>query len=342
LYPIRVVFSVHNITIEKGSLMRKGKLSLVIPLYCEGEHFSKTFAVIRETVEQLPEAYLKGWECVLVDDGSTDSTWQSLESLARDYPEQVRALRFSRNFGKEAAIRAGLEHASGDLAIVMDGDLQHPPSLMEDMVGLWADHDIDVVNAVKADRGRESLLYRFFVSCFNFLMTHAAGQHVVGDSDYKLIDRKVIDAFLKLGERRTFFRGLINWMGFRSATIPLQVQERAAGETKFKVRSLVRLGLTALTSFSTIALHFVTALGILSALVSALLGLYTLGAWWSGRAVEGFTTIILLQLMVGSIIMVALGIIGEYLSIIYIEVKGRPHYFLAESIQPEKKNNLES
>ncbi len=319
--------------------MRKGKLSLVIPLYCEGEHFSKTFAVIRDTINRLPDTYLTGWECILVDDGSTDGTWHSLEALAREYPEQVRAFRFSRNFGKEAAIRAGLEHASGDLAIVMDGDLQHPPSLMEDMVGLWANSDIDVVNALKTDRGQESFLYRFFVSCFNFLMTHASGQHVVGDSDYKLLDRKVIDAFLKLGERRTFFRGLINWMGFRSANIPLQIEQRAAGQTKFKVRSLVRLGLTALTSFSTIALHFVTALGVLSALVSALLGLYTLGAWWSGRAVEGFTTIILLQLIVGSVIMVALGIIGEYLSIIYIEVKGRPHYFLAESIQPEKRND---
>ncbi len=314
--------------------MRKGKLSLVIPLYCEGEHFNKTFAVIRDAVERLPEAYLTGWECILVDDGSTDSTWESLEVLARNYPEQVRALRFSRNFGKEAAIRAGLEHASGDLAIVMDGDLQHPPSLMEDMIGLWASHDIDVVNAVKSDRGQETFLYRFFVSCFNFLMTRAAGQHQSGDSDYKLLDRKVIDAYLNLGERRAFFRGLIHWMGFRSANIPLQVQQRAAGQTKFKVRSLVHLGLTALTSFSTIALHFVTVLGLFSALVSVLLGLYTLGAWWSGRAVEGFTTIILLQLLVGSIIMVALGIIGEYLSIIYVEVKHRPHYFLAEAIQP--------
>ncbi len=320
--------------------MRKGKLSLVIPLYCEGEHFADSFAVILDNIQNLPDSYLTGWECILVDDGSTDATWQELQRLAENYPEKVIALRFSRNFGKEAAIRAGLEHASGDLAIVMDGDLQHPPSLMEDMIGLWAANDIDVVNAVKTDRGQESVLYRFFVSCFNFLMTRAAGQHVVGDSDYKLLDRKVINAFLELGERRAFFRGLVNWMGFRSANIPLHIQQRAAGRTKFKVRHLVRLGLTALTSFSTIALHFVTALGILSALISALLGLYTLGAWWSGRAVEGFTTIILLQLIVGSVIMVALGIIGEYLSIIYIEVKGRPHYFLAESIEPVKKSNI--
>ncbi len=139
----------------KRLLMRKDKLSLVIPLYCKGEHFSKTFAVIQDTVEHLQEACLTGWECVLVDDGSMDTTWQSLKALVRDYPEKLHALRFSRNVGKEAAIRAGLKHASGDVAIIMDGNLQHPPSLMENMVGLWANHDIDVVNAVQTERGRK-------------------------------------------------------------------------------------------------------------------------------------------------------------------------------------------
>lgn len=317
--------------------MRQGKLSLVIPLYCEGEHFRETFTVVREVMDRLPASQVTEWQCVLVDDGSSDSTWDVLSDLAAQYPERVRALRFSRNFGKEAAIRAGLEHASGDLAIVMDGDLQHPPELMEDMVNLWASGSIDVVNTVKAERGNESFLYRFSVSCFNFLMTRAAGRHLVGDSDYKLLDRKVIDAFLKLRERRAFFRGLVNWMGFRSANLPLHIRERAAGKTKFNLKNLVRLGLTALTSFSTIALHFVTVLGFLFAGASLLLGMYTLFAWWLGGAVEGFTTIILLQLIVGSVIMVALGIIGEYLSIIYTEVKGRPHYFLAESTPAEKR-----
>jgi len=317
--------------------MRQGKLTVIIPLYCEGEHFRESFTVIREVVDGLPASQVAGWECILVDDGSTDGTWEVLNNLAAQYPEQVRALRFSRNFGKEAAIRAGLEHATGDLAIVMDGDLQHPPELMADMVNLWAAGGIDVVNTVKAERGNESLLYRLGVYGFNFLMTRAAGRHLVGDSDYKLLDRKIIDAFLELRERRAFFRGLVNWMGFRGANLPLHIRERAAGKTKFNVKNLVRLGLTALTSFSTIALHFVTILGFLFAGASFLLGVYTFGAWLLGGAVEGFTTMILLQLIVGSVIMVALGIIGEYLSIIYTEVKGRPPYFLAESIHAEKR-----
>lgn len=319
--------------------MRQGKLSIIIPLYCEGEHFRESFTVIRDRVEALPASQVTGWECILVDDGSTDATWEVLNALAAGDPEHVRAFRFSRNFGKEAAIRAGLEHAQGDAAIVMDGDLQHPPELMEDMVNLWAASGIDVVNTVKAERGSESLLYRSAVSCFNFLMTRAAGRHLVGDSDYKLLDRKVIDAFLNLNERRAFFRGLVNWMGFRSANLPLHIRERAAGKTKFNVKNLVRLGLTALTSFSTIALHFVTVLGFVFAAASLLLGLYTLGAWAFGGAVEGFTTMILLQLIVGSVIMVALGIIGEYLSIIYVEVKGRPHYLLDESVHADEKKN---
>lgn len=319
--------------------MRQGRLSIIIPLYCEGEHFRESFEVIKGQVEALPLSQVTGWEFVLVDDGSTDATWDVLTALAAALPEHVRSLRFSRNFGKEAAIRAGLEHARGDMVIVMDGDLQHPPEMIPDMVNLWASCDIDVVNTVKAQRGNESFLYRFSVACFNFLMTRAAGRHLVGDSDYKLLDRKVVDAFLRLHERRAFFRGLINWMGFRGANLPLQIRERAAGKTKFNVKNLVHLGLTALTSFSTVALHFVTVLGFLFAAASVLLGLYTLGAWWLGGAIEGFTTIILLQLIVGSVIMVALGVIGEYLSIIYTEVKGRPHYFLADSVNEEKKNN---
>lgn len=292
--------------------------------------------VVIEHIRTLPLDCVTGWECVLVDDGSTDDTWAAICDVAARCPAHIRAFRFSRNFGKEAAMRAGLEYASGDVAIVMDGDLQHPPALIEDMLGLWSAHDMDVVNAVKTDRGSESLPYRFFVACFNLLMTRAAGQYLVGDSDFKLLDRKVIEAFLRLHERRTYFRGLVNWMGFRSANIPLYVQPRAAGQTKWKLSGLLRLGLTALTSFSTIALHFVTAFGLLFAAASTLLGLYTLARWWLGDVIEGFTTIILLQLIVGSVIMVALGVIGEYLSIIYTEVKQRPRYFLAETIEPDK------
>lgn len=317
--------------------MRQGKLSIIIPLYCEAEHFHESFRVILDTVKTLPEPVLTDWEFVLVDDGSSDATWAVLRQIASEFSGHVSALRFSRNFGKEAAIRAGLEHASGDAAIIMDGDLQHPPALITDMFALWAENEIDIVNTVKTDRGQESIPYRFMVTCFNLFMNSASAQYQVGDSDYKLLDRKVINAFLELKERRTYFRGLVNWLGFRNANLPLQVKQRAAGQTKWRLRSLLYLGMTALTSFSTLALHFVTIAGLIFAAISGVLGLFTLIKWWSGSAIEGFTTIILLQLIVGSIIMVALGIIGEYLSIVYMEVKGRPRFFLLETLEPERK-----
>ncbi|MFA7692687.1 MAG: glycosyltransferase family 2 protein [Candidatus Hydrogenedentales bacterium] len=318
--------------------MRQGILTLVIPLYNEGEHFQYSFYVIRDTLDRLPSTQINGWECVLVDDGSADNTWEVLQGLAKSDTERIVPLRFSRNFGKEAAIRAGLAQATGDLVIVMDGDLEHPPAMIPDMVNLWATGNIDVVNTVKEQRSKESPLYRFAVFLFNFLMRLVVPQHVTGDSDFKLLDRKVVDAFLVLAERRSFFRGLIGWMGFRSARLPLPPMNRTVGQTKFTMKSLIELGMTALTSFSTLALHFVTILGFLFTAISLLFGIYVLAMWWLGKAVEGFTTVIFLQLIIGSVIMLALGIIGEYLSIIYTEVKQRPHYILSESGQDQKRN----
>lgn len=320
--------------------MRQGKLSIVIPLFCEAEHLETTIKTILGVIQDSNPAIITDWECVLVDDGSTDGTWTAITVLADEFPQRIKGLRFSRNFGKEAAIRAGLKAATGDVAVVMDGDLQHPPSLIPEMLALWSTHTMDVIHAVKVDRGKESLSYTVFVAAFNFLLKKATGQDLEGDSDYKLLDRKVIDAFLQLEERRMYFRGLVHWLGFRSATLPFEVQARVAGATKFNPVSLVRLALTAITSFSTAALHLVTALGAIVAFVAFILGGYTLLRWWIWGSVEGFTTVILLQLLIGGAVMIALGIMGEYLSTIYIEVKARPHYVVAEQVQRRESNQL--
>ncbi len=306
-------------------LKQKGTVTVVMPLYREGSHLSESFEVIRGEAERC------GMSCnfVLVDDGSPDNTWDVVQDLCQRHGN-ISAIRFSRNFGKEAALAAGLDEAQGDAVIVIDCDLQHPPELIPQMVDCWLTGEADVVNAVKASRGHESGLHRSGALLFNKLLTLLSGFSFSGSSDFKLMDRRVVNAYLDLQERHTFYRGLIAWLGFRHAELPMEIRPRAGGTSRWAFLSLLRLAVTGLTSFSTLALHAVTALGLLFLLASFVGGVYALYQWVTGNALEGFTTVIIVQLMVGSVIMIALGIIGEYLSIIFDEVKRRPRYVVAE------------
>lgn len=303
------------------------KLSVVIPLYCEGNHFQASFQEIKKAVLEtgLPH------EFVLVDDGSNDATWLVVRTLAKEEPA-LRAVRFSRNFGKEAALRAGLEHATGDVVIVMDGDLQHPPELIPEMVRLWRGESFEIVDAVKADRGRESMVYAYFSKAFYTMLNLLSGYNVKNSSDYKLLDRKVVNALLSMEESCTFFRGMTEWLGFRHGTVAMNVRERAAGTTSWSTLRLIRLALVAVTSFSTSALHIVTFLGVVFLFFAALLFMYTAFYWVIGRALPGFSTVILLQLIIGGCTMMGLGIIGEYMTNMYWEMKRRPRYLVSETL----------
>jgi glycosyltransferase involved in cell wall biosynthesis len=270
------------------------------------------------------------WELVAVDDGSEDGTWPRLTAL-RAGGAPIRALRLSRSFGKEGAICAGLEAARGRAVVIMDGDLQHPPELIAEMVRLWSD-GYDVVDAVKSNRGREPLIQRLSAAAFYRLLGLTSGIDLAGASDFKLLDRRALDAWSRLPERTTFFRGLSAWIGFRRTTVSFEVPERSAGRSAWSLGQRFRLAFDAITAFSTVPLVLVTWLGVLFLGFAAVLGVQTLVMKFSGRAVDGFATVNLLILIAGGSIMAALGVIGQYLGRIYEEVKGRPRYLLSESL----------
>lgn len=304
-------------------------LSVVIPLYCEEAIVDKTITAVDQALDSLKEQY--DYEVILVDDGSADDTWRVIERAAKSYPA-IRAIRLSRNFGKEAALCAGLEMAKGKAVIIMDGDLQHPPSLIPEMVRVWHEQGADIVEAIKEERGKESLPSRLNAYVFYTLFDKLTGYDLRRSSDFILMDRQVVDAWSQLKERNIFFRGVTKWIGFKHVQVPFRVNERLTGKSGWSMYRLVKLALTAVTSFSSSPLHIVTLCGICFALFALVLGIQTLYLKLTGSALEGFTTVILLLLIIGSILMFALGIIGEYLARIYEEVKARPRYIISKII----------
>ena len=305
-------------------------LSVVIPSFNES-------GLVGPAAERLG-AVLTGagipYELIFVDDGSRDGTWEEIRAACRS-DSRVRGLRFSRNFGKESAIFAGLAAAAGACCAVIDCDLQHPPEKLPEMYRLWR-QGWEVVNGVKADRGRESAAHGLAARCFYGLMSRAAGTDLRRSSDFKVLDRKVVDALLALPERRTFFRGLVGWMGFRTAEVEYRVRDRAAGTTHFSAVSLFRYALSNIAAYSAAPMQIVTVLGGLFLLASLVLGIQTLARWASGAAADGFTTVILLLLFTGSILMIALGLIGYYIAQIFLETKGRPRYLVMETARKEE------
>jgi dolichol-phosphate mannosyltransferase len=266
----------------------------------------------------------KNFEIIVIDDGSTDGMSEELLRFAADN-SYICPIVLSRNFGKEAALQAGLDAASGSAVILIDADLQHPPEIISSMVKLW-EQGYDVVNAVKATRGEESFLYRWFAKLFNQLLSGAVGRDCRSASDYKLLDRMVVEALKNCPERGRFFRGLVAWIGFRDTTIEFHVTKRAGGTSKWKPFSLILYSIRNLMAFSSLPLKVVAMFGFVTAAGGLLLGLQTLVRYFSGTAISGFTTVIVLIILFSGAILTSLGIIAMYLGMIYEEQKMRPLY----------------
>lgn len=305
--------------------------SVVIPVYREGTHLSTVLSIIQKELDSLQSLY----EVVLVDDGSPDNTWDIIKGLSIHYP-RLKALRLSRNFGKEYALCAGLEAAKGQAIIVMDGDLQHPPHLIPEMARIWREADVEIVEAVKVYRGKESMWGKLGAYVFYSILNNLSGYNLKGASDYKLLDRKVVNAWLQMGERNLFFRGMTAWLGFRRAQIPFEVAARVGGQSGWSILKLIKLAITGLTAFSSLPLQFVTFSGLMFLIFAAVIGVQTLVLKLTGQAVSGFATVIILILIIGSLLMISLGIIGEYIAKIYEEVKGRPRYIILDTIDAGK------
>lgn len=300
-------------------------LSAVIPAYNE----EKLIALAAGRIGSILQAADIPCELVFVDDGSTDCTWEEITKTAQK-TANVRGISFSRNFGKEAVISAGLEAAQGSCCAVTDCDLQHPQEKVPEMHALWQ-QGWEVVNGVKADRGQESGLHCFAAKSFYQIMSKAMHIDISRASDFKLMDRRVVKTLLALSEHKAFFRALVAWVGFRTTEVEFCVAERTVGKTHWSAASLFRYAISNIAAYSSVPVQAVTVLGVLTLLLSLVLGTQTLVNWALGGAADGFTTLIILVLLIGSILMISLGIIGYYIAQIFIEVKARPRYFVVKT-----------
>lgn len=299
-------------------------LSVIIPSYKEEKMIARTAEMIGQILAEASIPY----ELLFVDDGSGDNTWSEIKKAA-EKDSNVHGIHFSRNFGKEAAMFAGLARAAGDCCVVIDCDLQHPPEKIVEMYRLW-EEGFEVVEGVKDDRGEESGAHRFAAKSFYSLISSAVGMDMSSASDFKLLDRKVVDTLNQMPEKNVFFRALSYWVGFRKTEVRYCVQERTAGESKWSTKSLIKYALSNITSFSSAPLHLITLLGLFMLAVAAVFSVITLVQKLSGSAAEGFTTVIILLLFTGSVIMLSLGVIAYYIGKMYEELKGRPRYIISE------------
>ena len=302
------------------------QLSIVMPAYNERDSIAHAVNAIRVVLQ----AESIDFEIIIIDDGSKDDTFAQIKTICKTH-QNVRGYRFSRNFGKESAIWAGLQKVKGDCCIVMDCDLQHPAEVLPIMHKKWQE-GIMIVEGIKKSRGKESFFYRLSSSVFYKLISRLSGFNMKFSSDFKLLDRQVVNELLQLNERNTFFRGLSFWIGFPSEEIEYEVAPRTHGNSSWNFFNLVKYAINNIAGFSAAPLQLVTGIGTLLVIASLILSVQTLIHFFSGTALAGFTTVILLLLLIGGSLMISLGIIGLYIAKIYEEVKGRPRFIISESV----------
>lgn len=308
------------------------RLSVVLPAYNEELMVAKTCRVLKEILENAGIDY----ELVLVNDGSKDRTWEEIVKAGKK-DKNVLGVHFSRNFGKEAAVFAGLAQATGDVIAVMDCDLQHPPQTLVEMYHLW-EEGYEVIEGVKTSRGKESGFHKKSAGFFYGIMSKVTKVDMQNASDFKMMDRKAVNSILSMPERNMFFRATSSWVGYKTTHVKFEVQEREAGESKWSTWSLIKYAFTNIVAFTTLPLQFVTVGGALCFLCSMILIVYSLVQYFRGYAVAGYTTTMIVLLLIGSAIMMSLGIIGYYIAKIYEEVKRRPRYIISKIIHGDQEN----
>src|SRR5215472_10657677 len=306
-------------------------LSIVVPLFNEAHNLATLHARVVEVARALKAERALATEAVYVDDGSRDATL----SAARELPAEsldIQVISLSRNFGKEAALLAGLDHARLGAVLFMDGDGQHPPTLMEKLVGYWLDHGYDVVYTAKAHRASEPWLRRLGVRTFYALINWGARQKIPEDAgDFRLLSPRAAAALKQLPERNRFFKGLASWIGFRQIRVDYEPAPRAHGVTTFSFMRLIGLSIEGLTSFSVAPLRFASLLGVLLASAAFLFGLSILWeVFTTGKQVPGYPSLVVGLMTIGGVQLIMIGIVGEYIGKILSELKARPIYFVAQ------------
>jgi glycosyltransferase involved in cell wall biosynthesis len=303
------------------------ELSVIIPCYQEEKNIPHIF----ETVLSQIEPKIKSYEFIFIDDGSKDHTWNEIQKLASAHPS-VKGIRFSRNFGKEYATAAGVSESKGSAVLLIDADLQHPPHLIPQMIHCWAEEKYDVVECVKRHRGTEAFSSKIFAQLYYKLMSTGTGLDLINSSDFKLLDRKVVDAWIQCKEWNLFFRGLVEWLGFRKKQISFEVAPRLYGKSGWSFLALTHLAISTITSFSSLPLYFLLFFGFFTFFGSLIASVLVIISKVIGYSTEGFPTVILLQFVFSGTILFSIGFLGIYISKIYEEVKGRPRYIILDRI----------
>jgi glycosyltransferase involved in cell wall biosynthesis len=321
---------VSSLSTTAANAAAKG-LSIVVPVYNEAAGLAALHGRICGLAKELRQRYALGCEVVYVDDGSSDATLAIARSLPPDSLD-VQVVSLSRNFGKEAALMAGLDHARRGAVLFMDGDGQHPPALVEQLVSHWIDDGYDVVYTAKAHRDNEPLLRRLSVHGFYALINWGARQKIPEDAgDFRLLSPRAVAALRQLPERNRFFKGLASWIGFRQIRVDYEPAPRAHGVTTFNVMRLLGLSIEGLTSFSVAPLRFASLLGVLLASAAFLFGLSIIWeVWTTGKQVPGYPSLVVGLMTIGGVQLIMIGIVGEYIGKILSELKARPIYFVAE------------
>jgi glycosyltransferase involved in cell wall biosynthesis len=324
---------VSNLSTTASTAAAQG-LSIVVPLYNEAAGLGLLHERLGKLAAALRQRYGLACEVVYVDDGSADATLSIARALAADALD-IQVVSLSRNFGKEAALMAGLDHARRGAILFMDGDGQHPPDLVEKLVGHWIDGGFDVVYTAKAHRDNESFMRRLAVHGFYALINWGARQKIPEDAgDFRLLSPRAAAALRQLPERNRFFKGLASWIGFRQIRVDYEPAARAHGVTTFSPGRLVGLSIEGLTSFSVAPLRFASMLGVLLATVAFLFGLSILWETWvSGKSVPGYPSLVVGLMTIGGVQLIMIGIVGEYIGKILSELKARPIYFVAEHVE---------
>lgn len=304
---------------------KKIDLAIIIPVYNEEKQIEKHIYAIDAIVAQD----FSNYAIVLVDDGSKDQSWQCMQRIKKKL-EHCVILRLSRNFGKEIALCAGLGGIDAEKYVIMDSDLQHPPRYIKEMVRIMDEKNVDLVEGIKENRGKESLRYKLLAKSFYRILKSTTGLELDNSSDFKAMNFSVVETIRKINEKNVFFRGIVDWVGFKKESFPFTVDEREDGSSRFSTIRLIRLALTAVLSYTSKPLFLTILFGAVFFALAVLLGIQTLYNFFNHTAVSGFTTVIILLLITGAMIMLSLGIIGIYISRIYDEVKGRPQYVISE------------
>ncbi|HBA97241.1 MAG TPA: glycosyltransferase [Lachnospiraceae bacterium] len=308
-------------------------LSVIMPIYNE----TGISIGVERTINVMESAGIP-YELILVDDGSTNDSWNQITDLARQY-ETITAIALSRNFGKERALCAGLDEAIGGCCLCIDSDMQHPPEVIPEMYNIWKTGEYEVIEGIKNARIKENPVYRICAKSFYSFLKKMSGIDLQNASDYRLLDRKALEAWRSMPEKETFFRGMSSWIGFRRTQVYFDVSERTIGKSKWSFKNLAALAINAITSYSSVPLYFASGFGVLFLLFSFIMLIQTVYMKINGYAQSGFTTVIILQLIIGTVTMINIGIIGIYIKKIYEETKNRPRYIIRQIVKRRRNDN---